>query len=385
MTWQAQEAEADRAAARGDVAGAAALLEGVAQVAPPSIDRWLKLASLRRAAGRPRLALHAIDAALALDPLHFMALISRAHVLEAEGEGAEAARTYLRALAQLPEGQALPARLSALVAHARAVGDRYVAEEAATRRAIVADLATLSDTERRRLERFNSNVLHRTRVYHSEPTHYHYPGLVEREFHDRDAFPWLADLEAATDAIRDEFLALQTRGDARAEPYIQYDASLPTRQWTALNHSADWTAFHLIQNGCVVEENAARCPRAMEMLTEIDQPKIAGRGPNAMFSVLKPHTRIPPHTGVANTRLVCHLPLIVPPRCWFRVGAETRGWEPGQAFVFDDTIEHEAANDSGETRVVFIVDCWHPGLSPAERGAVAALMEAEEAAGGAPL
>ena len=93
-----------------------------------------------------------------------------------------------------------------------------------------------------------------------------------------------------------------------------------------------------------------------------------------MFSLLAPRTRIPPHTGVANTRLVCHLPLIVPERCWFRVGAETREWEVGKAFVFDDTIEHEAANDSDRLRVVFIFDVWHPGLSEAERDTVAAIM-----------
>jgi aspartyl/asparaginyl beta-hydroxylase (cupin superfamily) len=96
-----------------------------------------------------------------------------------------------------------------------------------------------------------------------------------------------------------------------------------------------------------------------------------------VFSVLAPGTTIPPHTGVANTRLVCHLPLIVPAGCWFRVGAETRYWERGKAFVFDDTIEHEAANTSSEVRVVLIFDVWHPGLSATERMAARAVMEAE--------
>src|SRR3546814_15439467 len=97
-----------------------------------------------------------------------------------------------------------------------------------------------------------------------------------------------------------------------------------------------------------------------------------------MFSLLAPGKHIPPHTGVANTRLVCHLPLIVPDGCWFRVGAETREWKRGAAWVFDDTIEHEAANDSNALRVILIVDCWHPGLSPLEREAVAAAMAASD-------
>ena len=94
------------------------------------------------------------------------------------------------------------------------------------------------------------------------------------------------------------------------------------RQWAGLNHSLDWTAFHLIHGGTVVAENADRCPRTMALLEAIGQPRIAGRSPNAMFSLLRPHTRIPPHTGVANTRLVCHLPLVVPNGCCFRVGAD---------------------------------------------------------------
>jgi aspartyl/asparaginyl beta-hydroxylase (cupin superfamily) len=69
--------------------------------------------------------------------------------------------------------------------------------------------------------------------------------------------------------------------------------------------------------------------------------------------------------------------LIVPEGCWFRVGAETRSWRRGEAFVFDDTIEHEAANPSADLRVVLIFDVWHPDLSGAEREAVRGMMAAD--------
>ena len=84
----------------------------------------------------------------------------------------------------------------------------------------------------------------------------------------------------------------------------------------------------------------------------------------------------PAHVGVDNTRLVCHLPLVVPPGCWFRVGAETREWREGEAFAFDDTIEHEAMNPTDVLRIVLIFDVWHPGLAEAERAAVAATIAA---------
>jgi aspartyl/asparaginyl beta-hydroxylase (cupin superfamily) len=101
---------------------------------------------------------------------------------------------------------------------------------------------------------------------------------------------------------------------------------------------------------------AARSRKAINEWTSRRSPA------RAVFSLLAPHTRIPPHTGVANTRLVCHLPLIVPPDCGFRVGETTCEWRVGEAFVFDDTIEHEAWNESDELRVVLIIDLWPPAL-----------------------
>ena len=70
------------------------------------------------------------------------------------------------------------------------------------------------------------------------------------------------------------------------------------------------------------------------------------------------------------------MPLIVPDGCGFRVGDATRKWEVGKLFVFDDTIEHEAWNDSDELRVVLIFDLWAPALTPAERKAVARMIGA---------
>ena len=77
-----------------------------------------------------------------------------------------------------------------------------------------------------------------------------------------------------------------------------------------------------------------------------------------------------------NTRLICHLPLVVPPGCGFRVGNETREWEPGKLLIFDDTIEHEAWNDSSEDRIILIFDVWRPELRDDERRAVTMMFEA---------
>jgi aspartyl/asparaginyl beta-hydroxylase (cupin superfamily) len=224
-------------------------------------------------------------------------------------------------------------------------------------------------------------VLRKTRPFHSEPTHFAYPGLPEREFHPRGEHPWLEEVEAATDSIATELETVMAAERAELVPYIQYQDHEALAQWRPLNRSRDWTAIHLVQNGMTIEANARHCPETMALLARLPQPNIPGAGPNAMFSLLAPRTTIPPHVGVNNARLVCHLPLVVPERCWFRVGAETRQWQRGEAFIFDDTIEHEAANPSGHLRVVFIFDVWNPRLSDIEREAVRQVIAAEGSAG----
>jgi hypothetical protein len=369
------EAAADRAAASGDRAEARALLARAAATDPDRGEAWLKLAAMCRAEGDLPAALDAVSGALRVDPLGFVPLLLKASLLEKLGREAEAGETYGYALAQAPT--AIPPNLEAMVAHAKERHEAHVAEVAARLDGAV-QAAALSETEQARLARFNSNILRKTRPWHSEPTHFHYPGLREREYHDRDLFPWLERLEAATGAITDDFHRVMTAERAELVPYIQYPDDVPLRQWAALNRNKAWTAIHLVRNGVTVEANARHCPAVMGLLGALEQPAIPRRGPNAMFSLLAPGAHIPPHVGVANTRLVCHLPLIVPQGCWFRVGADTRLWETGKAWVFDDTVEHEAMNPSAELRVILIVDTWHPDLGPAERDAVAAVMAATD-------
>ena len=366
------EQEADQAAASGDFRRARQVLEEAVRAQEPTRDLWVKLSAMRRATGDLHGALAALESGLAMAPLDFSALLFRAMLLEALGDPM-AGEEYGNALAQVPpDDKDIPDGMQSAVARARERWDRHKA--ALEERLLGALPAGLSPTERTSVERFVSNRSRRTRHYHQEPRDFHFPGLPEMEFHERSLFPGLTAFEEATRAIRTEFEALVAAEAAEMVPYIQYPERVPLRQWRELNHNPQWSAIHLLQNGHRIEANARHCPRTMEVIATLPQPQVRGASPNAMFSLLAPKTRIPPHTGAANTRLVCHLPLIVPPGCGFRVGATTREWRVGEAFVFDDTIEHEAWNDSDELRVVLIVDLWAPALTPAEREAVAAVM-----------
>jgi aspartyl/asparaginyl beta-hydroxylase (cupin superfamily) len=370
-----REVQADMAASRGDVAAARRMLEQVTADLPQRAEAWLKLAAICRRQGDFEAALQAVSGALRIDPLGFLPLLLKASLLEAAGRIGEAGETYGHALAQRPE--TVQPALAAMVANAE---QRHAAHVAATADRLAAAAApfqaAMDAAERARLRRFHSNITRTTRPFHCEPTHFHYPGLREREFHDRNAFPWLVDLEAATADILADFHRVMASERAELIPYIQYPEDQPVRQWAALNHSREWTAIHLLRNGERVDVNARHCPATMALLAGLDQPDIPGRGPNAMFSLLAPGAHIPPHYGVSNTRLVCHLGLVIPPGCWFRVGDERREWREGEAWVFDDTIEHEAANPTASLRVLLIIDIWHPDLTPAERAGVTATIQA---------
>jgi aspartyl/asparaginyl beta-hydroxylase (cupin superfamily) len=312
-----------------------------------------------------------------------LALLLKGGLHERQGKRHDAARAFGAAAAVAPPLDHLSPELRPSVAHARQFKEAYDRQCAefldsaleSTYREFASDKG---------LKRFRDSVdimVGRKRRYDSVSHVHHYPGLPAIEFFERADFPWLDAFEAATDAIRDEFLQV-LQSEEGFTPYIAYPEGAPLNQWAELNNSPRWSAFHLYKLGQRVAANADRCPKTMDLLGSAPQPVQPGRTPAAMFSLLKPKTRIPPHTGVSNVRLVTHVPLIVPEGCGFRVGNETREWKPGEAFVFDDTIEHEAWNDSDKLRVVLIFDIWHPMLSEAERAMIGALSSALNAFNG---
>jgi len=215
----------------------------------------------------------------------------------------------------------------------------------------------------------------RRQIYPQQPLVFYYPYLAQRQFFEREEFSWVAEIEAATPAIREELLALLDRG-AAFRPYVEDEANRPQRRFHHLNNSLEWSALYLWRDSQLVAEIADRCPRTVEALSKVPLTHIGKRTPSALFSRLEQGAHIPPHNGMLNCRLICHLPLIVPKGCWLRVGNETREWQEGKLLIFDDSIEHEARNPSGELRVILLFDVWRPELNDAERHAVSAIFHA---------
>ncbi len=230
------------------------------------------------------------------------------------------------------------------------------------------------EVSRARLAHALDMVMGQRTIYPQQPSVFYYPYLAQRQFFERDEFEWVAELEAATPAIRQELLALVNDG-ADFRPYIEDEPNRPQRDFHGLTNDSSWTALYLWKDGALVEENAARCPRTVEALQAVPMSHIGARTPAVLFSRLEPGAHIPPHTGMLNSRLICHLPLIVPPGCWLRVGNETREWQEGKLLIFDDSIEHEARNPSGELRIILLFDVWRPELTDSERQGISAIFE----------
>lgn len=312
--------------------------------------------------------------ALKLDPAHLIALVMRASLAERRGNRHKAAVAHGAVAAVAPPLEQLSSDLRAAVVNSIQQRDRYHAEMGSFLDSRLADsLADASQAGRERFSLALDIMVGRKRRYESESMSFHYPGLLPMEFFPRERFPWLDAFETGTDAIREEFLAVLAL-EKDFVPYLTYPEGSPVNQFAELNNSPRWSAYHLKQAGKDVAEHAAQCPATMSLLATAPQPDQPGRTPAAMFSLLKPRTRIPAHTGVSNTRLVTHVPLIIPEHCGFRVGNTTRAWVPGKAWVFDDTINHEAWNMSDKLRVILMFDIWHPDLDEGERQLITRMM-----------
>ena len=210
------------------------------------------------------------------------------------------------------------------------------------------------------------------------PTGFYYPGLSEHRYHAASDFPWAAKIEQTVPAILAELTAATAGGHDKFSPYLVSDPARPRTDFHGLRDNPEWSTLQLWEKGAA-SALAAHFPKTLAAVEATDLPRISVRAPNILFSKLKAGARIPPHHGMLNARLICHLPFNVPSGCGFRVGGETRAWEEGKLLIFDDTIEHEAWNDGTEERVILIFDVWHPDLVPAERRAISAMFEAIDA------
>lgn len=204
------------------------------------------------------------------------------------------------------------------------------------------------------------------------PTFLYFPGLGASPYLDRSKFDWIDALESQTDLIRGELMTLLPSSEGRERVFTTEE--LEKQNLRGLDVPPSWNGYYFYRHGVRREDNCSSCPATARALKSLPLVHVRDHGPEVLYSVFTPGTHLLPHRGVTNTRLVGHLALMIPEDCALNVGGEIYHWAPGRVVVFDDTYEHEAWNRSKLTRVVMIFDVWHPGLTQAERHAVADLV-----------
>jgi aspartate beta-hydroxylase len=357
----------------GNWSGARDLLKQALEADPSHPSLWLNLAAALRGLRCPDDEMAALEKLLALDPRNLRALLQKASLQELRNDPRAAGATYRTALQVIPPGLTVSPEMDQVLRHAKDVVEaNNRALEGFLEERLTGLRARYADEPLGRFDRCLAALLQKRRIYRQQPTFMYFPYLPALEFYARRDFPWLDSIEAATDDIRAELIEVLADGQAVLDPYINLSDGEAGKHWREINRSRRWGVYFLWREGVAFPEHIARCPRTVAALEPWPRWEVPGCGPSAVFSILDAKTRIPAHNGVNNTRLIVHLPLIVPRDCMFRVGAERCEWQPGKAFVFDDTIEHEAWNDSDMPRAVLILDIWNPSLSEAERALVRA-------------
>ncbi|MBA3666970.1 MAG: aspartyl/asparaginyl beta-hydroxylase domain-containing protein [Sphingomonas sp.] len=363
----------------GDASAAADHFRAAASANPKVATLWTNLAMAHRMSGDSEEERAALDRALAIDRIDVTALIRLAELHERMGELGSATDRWAMVLTLCEQIPDPTPELQAILGRARTfIERRHEALEIAVGAGMASLLGGANERDRRRGLAAADFMLGRRQAFANQCHGFFYPFLPADEFFDRGQFSWLERLESATAEIRAELEAILASVDPGLAPYIEMPAGTPTNLWSKLDKSADWSAFHLWRDGERIDEACARARRTAELVDSLPLARIPGRAPAVFFSILRAGKRIPPHTGVTNVRTIIHLPLIVPEGCGFRVGGETRQWREGEAFAFDDTIEHEAWNNSDSDRAMLILDCWNPHLSEDEQAMVLRLFQISE-------
>lgn len=359
---------------RGDAAGARAIFERLEATGRNTHQGRLWLAQACAALADDAGAHRALERVIAEEPGNLWAYVLRGDLYARAGDERAAVSWYQGMLRQAERVGQLPPELGRAAERAAA----YVAQAAdrfAGHLAAQLDAAGAGAVARRpRFAEALDLLAGRAQVQLQQPTSFYYPRLPQQPWFEREDFAWVPALEAAAPAIRAELKQVLAGGEG-VTPYVVPDPDRPAKRHVLLGDPR-WSAFHLWQGGAPVPGQAERCPATMEALEAVPLARVPGRAPMALFSVLRPGTHIPPHHGMLNTRLIGHLPLIVPAGCRLRVGNETRDVVADRVMLFDDSMEHEAWNDGDSTRVVLIFEIWRPELDADERAGLTALFGA---------
>ena len=184
-------------------------------------------------------------------------------------------------------------------------------------------------------------------------------------------------LEGNVDRIRDEYL--EVASSVKSDYLVNDHSKLHEGEW-------DWHSY--MNKGSVQGHFANHFRETATILQKLRKDHILFEGTPfgfCFFSSLHGNSRIKAHSSPINLRLRIHLPLVVPIgtvsagsnelKCGIRVGSVVKPWTQDKALVLDDAYDHEVWNETDETRVLLLVDIWHPDVTMAERQEIVGMFQ----------
>ncbi len=361
----------------GNAKDAFAYLKSAHDASPLRDNALFALAHAARSVGDYKICLETIDTYIKTDPTNVDAVLIKADAFKGLGEARFAAGFYQAFLNMTQNMQPVPAHLHSEVARAQQESQNATNVYEEHLRENLRAAGFKDDDGRSRIGQAIDIMLGKKSIYPQNPGKFYFPELPHIQYYDTEQFDWVPEIVEQADVIREELLSVIS-ADEIFDPYVQHAVNSPTATNMKLRLMDDegWSAYHLYKDSDAQEDHMARCPKTLEILKAAPIPKIRTVSPSILYSKLTAGSHIPPHAGICNARILCHLPLIAPQGCWLRVGNQVREWTDGEMLIFDDTIEHEAKNPTDQTRVVLIFDIWRPELREDERMLVETIFNA---------
>ncbi len=336
---------------------------------------WLALGFAHRDLKETVEAQKAADKSIELESRNPRAYILKADLYYDRGDHQSAVAYYRVALNNAPPYAQIPNDLKTLLSRSQHRCEEILGRYTHYLENLLENESKFAGEAGRRAKDSVAMMTGKKQAYTQQPQNYFFPELPNIQFYNSEDFPWVAGLEAKTDSIRKELKQAIKSAPQEFSAYLKSSEDRPQNDFHGMKDDDSWSAYYLWKEGVLVDGAEELCPETVAAMRDIPFPVMEGRAPNILFSLLRPGAKIPPHTGLINTRLICHLPLIVPDGCGFRVGNDVREWKEGKVWLFDDTIEHEAWNNSNEDRYILLFEVWRPELNSVEKELVTKILE----------
>jgi beta-hydroxylase len=178
---------------------------------------------------------------------------------------------------------------------------------------------------------------------------YFFSAVPNSPFVPTDQFPELTVLKTNWEIFRSEALALHESSR------IQASTGFNDIGFNSFFRRG-WKRFYLKWYDAPHPSAAALCPRSVELLRDIPTVKAA------MFAMLPAGGTLTRHRDPFAGSLRYHLGLATPndDRCAIFVDGIAYSWRDGEEVIFDETYLHDAANGTGQDRIILFCDVERP-------------------------